>query len=63
RIAEYPATKSSMDKFLEKMNEASVSASVLTEPYGAFEKIYSSLKDFNGTKTYARMPLVYEFAY
>lgn len=63
RIAEYPTTKSSMDKFLEKMNEASASVSILTEPYGAFEKIYSSLKDFNGTKTYARMPLVYEFAY
>lgn len=63
RIVEYPSAKSSMDKFLEKLNEASASAYLLTEPYKAFEKIYGELASFNGTKSYARMPYVYEFTY
>ena len=63
KIVEYPSSKSSMDKFLEKLNEASVSAYLLTEPYRAFEQIYGELASFNGTKSYARIPYVYEFTY
>ena len=63
RLVEYPSSKSSMDKFLEKLNEASASASALADPYLSIEKIYSELKGFNGTKTYARIPYIYEFAY
>ena len=63
RIVEYPASKNSMDKFLEKLNETSASVQMLTEPYNAFEKIYGSLASFNGTKAYARLPYVYEFSY
>ena len=63
RLVEYPSSKSSMDKFLEKLNEASASASTLADPYLSIEKISSELKGFNGTKTYARIPYIYEFAY
>lgn len=63
RIVEYPVEKNSMDKFIEKLNETSAKAFILTEPYKAFEKIYASLATFNGTKAYARLPYVYEFSY
>ncbi|MBR5857160.1 MAG: signal peptide peptidase SppA [Bacteroidales bacterium] len=63
RIVEYPAAKNSMDKFLEKLNEASVSAEILANPYNAFERIYGDLASYNGTKTYARLPYIYEFSY
>lgn len=64
RIAEYPAIKTSMEKFMEMLDETSASASVLTDPYGAFEKIYSNLRNSEQQSiTYARLPYVYEFNY
>jgi protease-4 len=63
RIVEYPSAQNSMDKFLEKLNETSASVQILSDPYKAFEKIYGSLATFNGTKSYARLPYIYEFRY
>lgn len=63
RIAEYPAVKTSMEKFMTMLNGTSVKGALLPEQYRAFEKIYSSLSSQKGIKTYARIPYMYEFAY
>lgn len=63
RIVEYPAVKSSLEKFMQMLNESAVSASLLSDPYKAFEKTYSQLQKYNGIKTYARIPYMYEFTY
>lgn len=63
RIAEYPAVKTSMEKFMTMLNGTSVKGALLPEQYRAFEKIYSSLSSQKGIKAYARIPYMYEFAY
>lgn len=63
RIAEYPAVKTSMEKFMTMLNGTSVKGALLPEQYRSFEKIYSSLSSQKGIKTYARIPYMYEFAY
>ncbi len=62
RIVEYPAVKTSMDKFMEMLGEGSVST-LMPEPYKSFEKIYSRLKNQEASVCYARIPYIYEFAY
>lgn len=63
RTVEYPAVKSSIDKFMEMINGTSASADILPEPFRELGKAYGMLTEEKGIKNYARVPLIYEFQY
>lgn len=63
RTVEYPAVKSSIDKFMEMINGTSASADILPEPFRELGKVYGMLPEEKGIKNYARIPLIYEFQY
>lgn len=56
RIVEYPVIKTQLDRLMEALSEASVSAKVAANPEILFERAYSSLKNEAGIKNYARIP-------
>ena len=63
RIVEYPTMKTSVEKFMEMFNSSSVRSYILPESLREIEKVYSSLADQDGIKTYARIPYIYELEY
>lgn len=56
RIIEYPVIKTQLDKIMETLSDAGVSAKVAANPEMLFERAYSSLKNEAGVKNYARIP-------
>ena len=63
RIVEYPTMKTSVEKFMEMFDESSVRSFILPESLKEIEKVYSTLADQEGVKTYARIPYIYELVY
>jgi protease IV len=70
RIAEYPLQKSSIEKLMELLNDTgenakaiASAAKMLTNPNSLIESSYKGIKEFNGLKTFARIPYAYDFSY
>ncbi len=63
RINEYPVVKTSLERLMETLSNAESGARILADPYTIIEKTYSGLKEENGSRTYARIPYIYEFIY
>ena len=63
RLLEFPVQKTYMEKLLSSLSDAGSNVRTLTDPAAMLEKTYSELKQFNGLKTFARLPYIYDFQY
>lgn len=63
RLLEFPVQKTYMEKLLSSLSDAEDNVRTLTDPAAMIEKTYSELKQFNGLKTFARLPYIYDFQY
>ncbi len=58
-IVEYPVVKTTIDKLMENVGQASSSIEMVSDPEKLIEKAYSSMKENKGV--FARMPYIYQF--
>lgn len=63
RVVTYPKQKNSVEQLLNMMSDTQDNIKLLTDPFALIQRSYSSIKDFNGTKNYARLPYIYEMQY
>jgi signal peptide peptidase SppA, 67K type len=63
RIVTYPKQKNTVEQLLNMMSDTQDNIKSLTDPFALIQRSYSSIKDFNGTKNYARLPYIYEMQY
>ena len=63
RLLEFPVQKTYMEKLLSSLSDAENNVRTLTDPAAMIEKTYSELRQFNGLKTFARLPYIYDFQY
>lgn len=63
RIVEYPATKTSMEQFMEMIQGAEASVNAMANPQETLKNIYSKLGSDGEFRVYARHPYCYTFNY
>ncbi|MBQ1929812.1 MAG: signal peptide peptidase SppA [Bacteroidales bacterium] len=63
KIEEFPKSKTSLEKLMEKFNSADAAIKTLQDPYESIQTAYSDIIKEGNNKVFARLPYVYQFNY